>query len=80
MIYIDFFGKVLQKRHVCSNRNQSACMIVDGAKGVCKNCSRWRSVVSTYPMSKRRDYMYVIQTVYLCKLVIVKTVISLDKA
>ena len=29
------------------------------AKGVCKERSRWRSVVSAYPHGKRREFMYV---------------------
>ena len=46
---IDLIGEVLQKGKVSSTHNQRACMIkcmnVDEAKGVCKDCSRWRSVV-----------------------------------
>ena len=33
-------------------------MDVDEARGVCKDLSRWCSVVST-PMGKRREFMYV---------------------
>ena len=55
-IYIDSIGEVLQKGQGCSNRNRRACMTrcmyVDEAKGVCKNRSRWRSVVSAYPREK----------------------------
>ena len=60
----DLIGEVLQKGWVRSTRNRRACMTrcmnVDEAKGVCKDRSRWRSVVSAYaPMGKRREFMYV---------------------
>ena len=36
------------------------CMNVDEAKGVFKNRSRWRSVVSAYPHGKKAsEFMYV---------------------
>ena len=48
--YIDHIGEVLQKGQVHCTRNRRACMIrcmnVDEARGVCKDRSRWRSVVS----------------------------------
>ena len=48
---------VLQKGQVRSTRNRRACMIrctnVDEARGVCKDRSRWRCVVSTYPHGKK---------------------------
>ena len=51
--YIDLIGEVLQKSQVRSTRNRRACMIrcmnVVEARGVCKDRSRWRSVVSAYP-------------------------------
>ena len=47
--YIDLIGEVLQTGQVRSTCNR-ACMIrsmnVDEAKGVCKDRSKWRSVVS----------------------------------
>ena len=43
--------------------NRRACMIkcmtVDEARGVCKDGSRWGSVVSAYANEKRREFMYV---------------------
>ena len=51
---------VLQKGRVHSTRNRRACMTrcmnVDETKGVCKDRSRCRSVVSAYPMGKRREF------------------------
>ena len=48
--YKDLIGEVLQKDQVRSTCNRRACMIrsknVDEARGVCKDRSRWRSVVS----------------------------------
>ena len=55
--YPDLIGKILQKGQVRSTRNRRACMTrcmnVDEAKGVCKDRSRWRSVVSAYPHGKK---------------------------
>ena len=34
-------------------------MNVDEAKGVCKDRSWWRSVVSAYPHGKKREFMYI---------------------
>ena len=65
--YPDLIGEVLQKGRVRSTHNQHACMTrcmnVDEAKGVCKDRSRWRSVVSTYPHGKKAwvYVMYVIK-------------------
>ena len=46
-------GEVLQKGQVRSIRDRRACMTrcinVYEAKGVCKDCSMWRSGVSAYP-------------------------------
>ena len=57
----------LQKGRVPSTRNRRACMTrcmnVDEAKRVCKDRSRWRSVVSAYSHGKRREFMYVM---YVC--------------
>ena len=55
--YPDLIGEVLQKGRVRSTRNRRACMTtycvnVDEAKGVCKDRSRWRSVVFAYPHEK----------------------------
>ena len=44
-----------------NTRNRRACMTsmnVDEAEGVCKDRSRWRSVVSDYPHGKK-PYVYV---------------------
>ena len=53
----DLIGDVLHKVQVRSTRNQHACMIrcmnVDEARGVCKDRSRWRSVVFAYPHGKK---------------------------
>lgn len=61
--YTDLIGDVLQKGQVRSTYNRCACMTrcmdVNEAKGVCKNCSRWRSIVSAYPMGKRHEFMYI---------------------
>ena len=36
------------------------CMNVDEARGVCKDRSRWRSVVSAYTRGKKKhEFMYV---------------------
>ena len=32
------------------------CMNVDEVRGVCKDRSRWRSVISAYPHGKRREF------------------------
>ena len=53
--------------------NQCACMIrcmnVEETREVCKDRSRWRYVVSAYPMGKRYELMYV-WNAYLINLVI----------
>ena len=50
-------GEVLQKGQVRSTLTRRACMIrcmnVDEARGVCKDRSRWRSVVSAYHHGKK---------------------------
>ena len=50
--YIDLLGVVLQKGQVRSPLNRRACMMrcmnVDKARGLCKDRSRWRSVVSAW--------------------------------
>ena len=70
--YTDPIGEVLQKGRVRSTHNLRACMTkcmnVDKAKGVCKDCSRWRSVVSAYPKGKKASvyvFMYVYSAVIL---------------
>ena len=54
--YPDLIGEVLQKGRVRSTHNRRACTIrcinMDEAKRVCKNRSRWHSVVSAYPHGK----------------------------
>ena len=55
--YIDLIGEVLQNGQVRRTRKRRAGMIqymnVDEARGVCKDRSRWRSVVSAYPHEKK---------------------------
>ena len=51
--YPDFIGEVLQKGRVRSTRDRRTCMNVDEAKGVCKDRSRWRSVLSAYPQREK---------------------------
>ena len=59
--YIDLIGEILQKGQVLSTRNRRVCMVryinVEDARGVCKNRSRWRSVVSDYPHGKNCEFM-----------------------
>ena len=55
--YIDLIGEVLQKGQVRSSLIR--CINVDEARRVCKDRSRRRSLVSAYPHSKRREFMYV---------------------
>ena len=54
--YYPFFNEQYRGQ-VRSTRNRRACMIrcmnVDEARGVCKDRSRWRSVVSAYPHGKK---------------------------
>ena len=60
--YIDLIGEVLQKDQVRSTRNHMIrCMNVDEARGVtvCKDRSRWCSVVCAYPHGKESEFMYV---------------------
>ena len=49
-VYTDLIGGVLQNRQVRSTRNRLACLIscmnVDETKRVCKDRTRWRSVIS----------------------------------
>ena len=56
----------IQKGQVRGTHNRRACMIrcmnVDEARRVCKDRSRWRSVVSAYSHGKRREFMYVCHT------------------
>jgi hypothetical protein len=46
-----------KKGQVRSTRNRRACMsnlmTVEEAKGVCKDRSKWKKVISTYPKGKR---------------------------
>ena len=66
--YPDLIGEVLQKGRVRSTRNRRACMTrcmnVDEAKGVCKDPSRWRSMVSTYPHGKKSEFTYANQNLF----------------
>jgi hypothetical protein len=55
--FLDQIGEVLEKVQVRSTRNRRACMrnlmTVEVAKGVCKNRSKWKEVISAYPKGKR---------------------------
>jgi hypothetical protein len=50
-------GEVLEKGQVRGTRNRRSCMrslmTVKEAKGVCKDCSNWKDVISAYPKGKR---------------------------
>jgi hypothetical protein len=39
-------------------------MTVEEAKGVCKDHSKWKEVISAYPKGNRRDVLYVFMYVY----------------
>jgi hypothetical protein len=55
--FLDQIEEVLEKDQVMSIRNQRACMrnlmTVEEAKGVCKDRSKWKKVISAYPKGKR---------------------------
>jgi hypothetical protein len=55
--FFDQIGEVLEKGQVKSTRNRRVCMRnlmkVQEAKGVCKDRSKWKEVISTYPNGKR---------------------------
>jgi hypothetical protein len=55
--FLDQIGEVLEKGQVRSTRNRRACMrtlmTVEEAKGVCKDRSMWKDVISDYPKGKR---------------------------
>jgi hypothetical protein len=55
--FLDQIGEVLEKGQVRSTRNRRACMrnsmTVEKAKGVCKDRSKWKEVISAYPKEKR---------------------------
>jgi hypothetical protein len=55
--FLDQIGEVLEKGQVKSTRNRRACMknlmTLEKAKGVCKDCSKWKKVISAYPKGKR---------------------------
>jgi hypothetical protein len=55
--FLDQIGEVLEKGQVTSTRNQRTClrnlMKVQEAKGVCKDRSKWKEVISVYPKGKR---------------------------
>jgi hypothetical protein len=55
--FLDQIGEVLEKGQVRSTRNRRACMrnlmTVEEAKDVCKDCSKWKEVISAYPKGKR---------------------------
>ena len=58
-------GGILKKGQMRSTHNWRACMVrcmnVDEARGICKDHSRWRSVVSAYPHGRKEwVYIYVI--------------------
>jgi hypothetical protein len=50
----DHIGEVLEKGLVKSTRNRMRnLMTVEEAKGVCKDRSKWKEVISAYPKGKR---------------------------
>jgi hypothetical protein len=53
--FLDQIGEDLEK--VKSTRNRRACMKnlmkMEEAKGMCKNRSKWKEVISAYPNGKR---------------------------
>jgi hypothetical protein len=55
--FLDRIGEVLEKGQVRSTRNRQACMrnlmTVEEAKGVCKDRSKWKEVISAYPNGKQ---------------------------
>jgi hypothetical protein len=70
--FVDRPGQVLEKGQDKSTRNRQACMRylmrVEEAKGVCKDRSKWKEVISSYPNGKLRDVMYVLMPVKLTKI------------
>jgi hypothetical protein len=56
-IFLDQIGEVLEKGQVKSNRNRRGCMrnlmSVEEAKGLCKDRSKWKEVISAYPKGIR---------------------------
>jgi hypothetical protein len=54
---LDQIGEVLEKGQAKNTRNRRACMrnlmTVEEAKGVCKDRSKWKEVISAYPNGKR---------------------------
>jgi hypothetical protein len=56
--FLDQIGEVLEKGQVRSTRNPNL-MTVEEAKGVCKDRSKWKEVISAHPKEKGRDVMYV---------------------
>jgi hypothetical protein len=54
--FLDKIGDVLENGQVRSTRNWRACMRilmkVEEAKGVCKDRSNWKEVISAYPKGK----------------------------
>jgi hypothetical protein len=56
-LFLDQIGEVLEKSQVKSTRNRRACMRnlmkVQEAKGVCKDRSMWKEVMSAYSNGKR---------------------------
>jgi hypothetical protein len=55
--FLDQIGEVIEKGQIKSTRNRRACMRnlmkVQEAKGVCKDRSKWKEVISGYPNGKR---------------------------
>jgi hypothetical protein len=69
--FFDKVGQVLEKGQIKSTRNRRAWMsnlmkAVEEAKGLCKDCSKWKEVISTYLLiftmesaeDQRRGYNY----------------------
>jgi hypothetical protein len=52
--FLDQIGQVLEKGQVKSTRNRQACMRnLMKVEGVCKDCNKWKEVISAYPNGKR---------------------------
>jgi hypothetical protein len=62
-LFLDQIGEVLEKGQVKSTRNRRACMrilmTVEEAKGVCKDRSKWKEVVSAQRETCVMLFMYV---------------------
>jgi hypothetical protein len=55
--FLDQIGQVLEKGQLKNTRNRRPCMTnlmkVDETRGLCKDRSKWKEVISVYPNGKR---------------------------